>query len=88
MKPKSLDSSRRRRIELKKRSKKKKKENVPRWEAITNLMKNKNQLHKNKYKKTQNQIKKIQQPPNRRMQNLTLRRQVNKLKPSNSTRNS
>ena len=88
MKPKSLDSSRRRRIELKKRSKKKKKENVPRWEAITNLMKNKNQLHKNKYKKTQNQIKKILQPPNRRMQNLTLKRQVNKLKPSNSTRNS
>ena len=73
---------------MKKRSKKKKKENVPRWEAITNLMKNKNQLHKNKYKKTQNQIKKILQPPNRRMQNLTLKRQVNKLKPSNSTRNS
>ena len=88
MKPKSLDLSRRRRIELKKRSKKKKKENVPRWEAITNLMKNKNQLHKNKYKKMQNQIKKILQPPNRRMQNLTLKRQVNKLKPSNSTRNS
>ena len=88
MKPKSLDLSRRRRIELKKRSKKKKKENVPRWEVITNLMKNKNQLHKNKYKKTQNLIKKILQPPNRRMQNLTLKRQVNKLKPSNSTRNS
>ena len=72
---------------MKERSKRKKKENVPKWEVITNLKKNKSQLHKKMQKKMQKKTNKILQPQ-RTMQNLTVKQQENSPKPSNSTRNS
>ena len=72
---------------MKERSKRKKKENVPKWEVITNLKKNKSQLHKKMQKRMKKKTKKILQPQ-RRMQNLTVKQQENSPKPSNSTRNS
>ena len=72
---------------MKERSKKKKKENVPKWEVITNLKKNKSQLHKKMQKRMKKKTKKILQPQ-RTMQNLTVKQQENSPKPSNSTRNS
>ena len=72
---------------MKERSKSKKKENVPKWEVITNLKKNKSQLHKKMQKRMKKKTKKILQPQ-RTMQNLTVKQQENSPKPSNSTRNS
>ena len=72
---------------MKERSKRKKKENVPKWEVITNLKKNKSQLHKKMQKRMKKKTKKILQPQ-RTMQNLTVKQQENSPKPSNSTRNS